>query len=40
MDETARFNISRWEVLVKANAPFARPCLSLNVESAREHVDP
>ena len=24
MDEIAQFNISRWEALVKANAPFAR----------------
>jgi len=40
MDEIAQFNISRWEALVKANAPFARPCLSLDAESAREHVDP
>jgi len=40
MDEIALFNIKRWEALVKANAPFARPYLVLDAESAREHIDP
>lgn len=40
MDEVARYNIDRWETLVKANALFTRPHLELDAESARERLDP
>ena len=35
MDEIARYNIARWQVLAQANALFTRPYLNLDVASAR-----
>lgn len=40
MDEVARYNIARWEALVKANALFTRPHLELTPELAQERVNP
>lgn len=40
MDDVAKYNIERWEALVKANALFTRPHLELNADSAREQIDP
>jgi 2-polyprenyl-3-methyl-5-hydroxy-6-metoxy-1,4-benzoquinol methylase len=40
MDEVARYNADRWEMLVKANALFTRPHLELDAASARERLDP
>src|SRR5438876_2531692 len=40
MDEIARYNIDRWEALVRARAVFTRPRLDLTPESARELADP
>ena len=40
MDDVAQFNIRRWQGLVRANAPFTRPLLDLDADSARERVDP
>lgn len=40
MDELARYNMARWNELARANIKFSRPALDLDVESAREMVDP
>jgi 2-polyprenyl-3-methyl-5-hydroxy-6-metoxy-1,4-benzoquinol methylase len=40
VDEVARYNIERWNALVRANALFTRPQLELDADSAREQVDP
>jgi len=40
VDDVARFNIDRWQTLVKANAPFTRPLLNLDAETARDRFDP
>jgi 2-polyprenyl-3-methyl-5-hydroxy-6-metoxy-1,4-benzoquinol methylase len=40
MDEIARYNAERWRRLVEANAVFTQPKLDLDVESARQVVDP
>jgi len=40
MDQVARYNIERWQALVKAGALFTRPWLELDLASARERVDP
>ncbi len=40
MDETARYNIERWRLLVEADALFTRPLLDLDAAEARERLDP
>jgi ubiquinone/menaquinone biosynthesis C-methylase UbiE len=40
MDKVARYNITRWNALVQANALFTQPYLNLDVETARTRVDP
>lgn len=40
MDDSARYNITRWQALADANALFTRPLLELNPETARDKVDP
>ena len=40
LDDIARYNQERWEELAKANVRYSRPALDLNIESARELVDP
>jgi SAM-dependent methyltransferase len=40
MDEVYRYNLARWEALVRANALFTRPWLDLDALSARERLDP
>lgn len=40
MDDVAKYNIERWNALVRANALFTRPHLELDADSAREQVDP
>ncbi len=40
MDEIARYNITRWQALVRANALFTRPYLDLDAASARAKIDP
>lgn len=40
MDEVSRYNVQRWEALVRAEALFTRPWLDLTAETARERVDP
>ncbi len=40
MDEVSRYNIARWEALVKANALFTRPKLDLDAASAQQWLDP
>ena len=39
MDDIARYNMTRWDAMVRAGAVFTRPWLDLTVESAREWVD-
>jgi SAM-dependent methyltransferase len=39
-DEIARYNMERWDSLVKNNALFTRPKLTLDTQSAREYIDP
>ena len=40
MDEVYRYNVERWNALVRVNALFTRPHLELDADSAREQVDP
>lgn len=40
MDETAKYNKTRWEELAQANIKYSRPFLGLDPQSAREKVDP
>lgn len=40
MDDVAKYNIERWQVLPEANAVFTRPYLDLDQDSAREYLDP
>ncbi len=40
LDEVGQYNIERWNKLVEANALFTRPLLNLDVESARQRIDP
>lgn len=40
MDEIARYNITRWRALVRADALFTRPYLGLDAASARARIDP
>ena len=40
MDELTKYNIARWKALVKADALFTRPALSLDATSARRMLDP
>lgn len=40
MDDIARYNAQRWGALVRANALFTRPRLSLDASSARKYLDP
>jgi SAM-dependent methyltransferase len=39
MDEITKYNIHRWQALVKATALFTRPVLNLNPHSARRMID-
>ena len=39
MDEIAKYNVARWQVLADADALFTRPQLDLTPESAREFLD-
>jgi ubiquinone/menaquinone biosynthesis C-methylase UbiE len=39
-DDIYQYNVERWNALVKADALFTRPKLELDVESARNLVDP
>src|SRR5947209_5599064 len=40
MDSISRFNKTRWEALVQANALFSRPWLNETKDSARQRLDP
>jgi 2-polyprenyl-3-methyl-5-hydroxy-6-metoxy-1,4-benzoquinol methylase len=40
MDQIARYNMQRWGELARVNALFTRPCLDLDVASARARLDP
>lgn len=40
MDDVYRYNVERWNALVKVNALFTRPHLELDADSARAQVDP
>jgi 2-polyprenyl-3-methyl-5-hydroxy-6-metoxy-1,4-benzoquinol methylase len=40
MDELTKYNVARWKALVEANALFTRPKLSLDLNSARQMLDP
>ncbi|MCO5199663.1 MAG: class I SAM-dependent methyltransferase [Anaerolineae bacterium] len=40
MDDLARFNQQRWDALAAANIAYSRPILDLNIDAAREKVDP
>jgi ubiquinone/menaquinone biosynthesis C-methylase UbiE len=40
VDDIAEYNRGRWRRLVDANAVFTRPALDLNVETARQRIDP
>lgn len=40
MDELARFNKERWELLAQANVAYSQPFLSLDPQSALDMVDP
>lgn len=39
-DEIAQYNKKRWEALVRENALFTRPLLSMDAGSARAYIDP
>jgi len=39
MDDIARYNMARWDALVRAQAVFTRPWLDLTAESAQELLD-
>lgn len=40
MDELARFNKQRWELLAQANVAYSRPLLTLDQTQARHEIDP
>ena len=40
MDELARHNKERWEELAQSNIEYSRPALDLDLQSARQMVDP
>ena len=40
MDDIARYNMTRWNAMVRARAVFTRPWLDLTADEARELVDP
>ena len=40
MDDIARYNMARWDALVRARAVFTRPWLDLTPDEARQMVDP
>ena len=40
MDDVAKYNIERWQMLAQANAIFTRPYLDLDKDSALNYLDP
>ena len=39
MDDVSRYNLERWNALVRANALFTRPVLHLDATTARQRID-